>query len=70
MCDQKLFMIVIHNYLVFDASKGHLGLRVHGGVVPFLDGLLWRPRLVSPHLAPCEAQVMTTQGLVTQPLHV
>ena len=47
-----------------------LGLRVRGGVVPFLDGLLWRPRLVSPHLAPCEAQVMTTQGLVTQPLLV
>ena len=47
-----------------------LGLRVCGGVVPFLDGLLWRPRLVSPHLAPCEVQVMTTQELVTQPLHV
>ena len=46
------------------------GLRVRGGIVPFLDGFLWHPRLVSPHLAPCEAQVMTIQELVTQPLHL
>ena len=31
--------------------------RVIGGVVPFLDGLVWRPRLASPSPAPCEAQV-------------
>ena len=35
---------------------------ITGGVAPFLDGLLWRPRLVSPHPASCEAN--------TEPLHV
>ena len=58
------------SYLGLRVRASYLGLRFRGGVVPFLDGLLWRPRLVSPHLAPCEAQVMTTQGLVTQPLYV
>ena len=38
---------------------------ISGGVVPFLEGLLWHPRLVSPHLAPCEVQHMITQELVT-----
>ena len=63
-------ILVSRFYEQFSRNRRNLGLRARGGVVPFLDGLLWRPRLVSPHLAPCEAQVMTTQGLVTQPLHV
>ena len=36
-------------------NNNNKGSRVTGGVVPFLAGLPWRPRLVSPHQAPCEA---------------
>ena len=34
--------------------------RVPRGVVPFLDGLLWRPRLASLYPAPCEASYIAS----------